>query len=88
MNFSNLKCSLGCQEDEDQNHIFENCSFLNTDKEDIRLGYIFENIVRQKEAIEKILIIETQRLKRHCKPSHQSQSQNCATFTSHIWSIL
>ena len=24
----------------------------------------------------------------HCKPVHQSQSQNCSTFTSHIWSIL
>ena len=26
--------------------------------------------------------------KRHCKPVHQSQSQNWATFTSNIWSIL
>ena len=26
--------------------------------------------------------------KRHCKPVHQSQSQNCAIFTSNIWSIL
>ena len=26
--------------------------------------------------------------RRHCKPVHQSQSQNCAIFTSHIWSIL
>ena len=25
---------------------------------------------------------------RHCKPVHQSQSQNCAIFTSNIWSIL
>ena len=24
----------------------------------------------------------------HCKLAHQSQSQNCATFTSHIWSLL
>ena len=25
---------------------------------------------------------------RHCKLAHQSQSQNCATFQSHFWSIL
>ena len=25
---------------------------------------------------------------RHCKLAHQSQSQDCATFPSHIWSIL
>ena len=25
---------------------------------------------------------------RHCKLVHRSQSQNCATFPSHIWSIL
>ena len=25
------------------------------------------------------------RYMRHCKPVHQSQYQNCATFTSHIW---
>ena len=63
MNSSNLKCSLGCQEDEDQYHIFEKCSFLNTEKEDIRLGFIFLNIVRQMESIGKILRIETERLK-------------------------
>ena len=28
MNSSNLLCSLGCQEDEDQTHIFEKCRFL------------------------------------------------------------
>ena len=26
--------------------------------------------------------------KRHCKLARQSQSQNCATFTSNIWSLL
>ena len=63
MNSSNLKCSLGCQEDENQYHIFEKCSFLSTKKEEIRLGFIFENIENQKEAIEKILRIETERLR-------------------------
>ena len=24
---------------------------------------------------------------RHCKPVHQSQSQNCAIFTANIWSM-
>ena len=31
---------------------------------------------------------ETQMNKKHCKLAHPSQSQNCATFTSHIWSLL
>ena len=27
-------------------------------------------------------------LTRHCKVAHQSQSQNCTNFTSHIWSLF
>ena len=37
----NLKCSLGCQEDENQGHIFENCPFLKTKEEQINLESIF-----------------------------------------------
>ena len=73
LNSFNLKCSLGCQEDEDQYHIFEKCSFLNTDKEEIRLDFIYEGIVRQEEAIGKILRIETERLKQ--KEALQSQPE-------------
>ena len=63
MNSSNLLCSLGCQEDEDQTHIFEKCRFLKTDGGPIRLDYIYEDIFRQKEAIQNIFKIETERLK-------------------------
>ena len=73
MNSFNLKCSLGCQENEDQYHIFENCTFLNTEKEKIRLDSIFEDIGRQKEAIGRILIIESNRLK--LKEALQSQPE-------------
>ena len=41
MNSSNLKCSLGCQEDEDQYHIFEKCSFLNTEKRRNKARFYF-----------------------------------------------
>ena len=30
LNSVNLKCFLGCSDDEDQNHIFEKCRYLNT----------------------------------------------------------
>ena len=73
MNSFNLKCSLRCQENEDQYHIFENCIFLNTEKEKIRLDSIFEDIGRQKEAIGRILIIESNQLK--LKEALQSQPE-------------
>ena len=49
-------------------------------KKDIQPGNRYQlsesqNRVRQKNT-------------RHCKVAHQSQSQNGATFPSHIWSIL
>ena len=56
-------CSLGCQEEEDQYHIFEKCQLLSTEKEKIEIDLIFKDSARQKEAIEKLLIIETKRLK-------------------------
>ena len=73
INSFNLKCSLGCQENEHQYHIFENCTFLNTEKANIRLNSIFEDTVRQKEAIGRILIIESNRLK--LKEALQSQPE-------------
>jgi hypothetical protein len=59
----NLKCSLGCQEDENQGHIFENCKFLKTKEKKINLESIFKDPYTQKEAIKKILRIEKERLK-------------------------
>ena len=73
MNSANLICSLGCQEEEDQIHIFEKCIFLSTDGEQIRLKDIFENISKQKEAIGKILRIETERLKLKQPPEPQPE---------------
>ena len=73
MNSANLICSLGCQEEEDQIHILEKCRFLSTDGEQIRLKDIFENISKQKEAIEKILRIEAERLKLKQPPEPQPE---------------
>ena len=76
MNLGNLKCSLGCQNIEDQCHIFEKCPILNTKEEQISLEYIFLDTVRQKEAITKILRIESQRLKiKQALESQQSEEQ-------------
>ena len=63
MNSSNLMCTLGCQNVEDQSHIFEKCSALNTKHEQIILNFIFKDSSRQKDAIQKILRIEQVRIK-------------------------
>ena len=73
MNSFNFKYCLGCQENEDQYYIFENFTLINTEKEKIRLDSIFEDIGRQKEAIGRILIIESNRLK--MKEALQSQPE-------------
>ena len=66
-------CSLGCPNIEDQRHIFEQCSFLNTVEEKISLDHIFEDIAKQKEAIVKIFRIENEQLK--LKELGESQSK-------------
>ena len=76
LNSSNLMCTLGCQKIEDQNHIFEKCSVLNTKEEQIRINFIFEETSRQKEAIVKILRIEKERIKlKEALKSHPVESQ-------------
>ena len=76
LNSSNLMCTLGCQKIEDQNHIFEKCSVLNTKEEQIRINFIFEETSRQKEAIVKILRIEKERIKlKEALESHPVESQ-------------
>ena len=73
MNSGDLRCSLGCLDDENQGHIFEKCPFLKTKEEQISLEYIFMDHIRQKEAIIKILRIEKERLK--LKEALQSQPE-------------
>ena len=48
MNSGNLLCSQGCQYEEDQTHIFQNCQILNINKEQVNLGFIFQDINKQK----------------------------------------
>jgi hypothetical protein len=62
LNSGNLKCTLGCLEEEDQAHIFENCRYLNTSKENICLNHIFQDLNTQKDAIQKIMRIENERI--------------------------
>ena len=58
-----MMCTLGCKNFEDQRHIFEKCSALNTKHEQIMLNFIFKDSTRKKEAIQKILRIEQERIK-------------------------
>ena len=62
MNSGNLLCSQGCQIEEDQVHIFENCQSLNVKKETIVLDFIFQETEKQKEIMKQILPIELRRL--------------------------
>ena len=61
MHLNNMKCSLGCNADEDQQHIFENCGVLHTDQNRNIYNYIFEDSDKQKEAISAFIIIEERR---------------------------
>ena len=62
MNAGNLLCSQGCQIEEDQVHIFENCQSLNVKKETIVLDFIFQETEKQKVIMKQILPIELRRL--------------------------
>ena len=76
MNSSNLMCTLGCQNVEDQSHIFEKCSAISTKEEQIMLNSIFEDSYRQKDAIQKILRIEQERIKlKEALESHPAEAQ-------------
>ena len=61
MHPNNLKCSLGCIADEDQRHIFENCSALKSFQYTNLYNFIFEDSDKQKEAISVFISIEQKR---------------------------
>ena len=56
----NLQCSLGCSYNEDQNHIFTQCIWLNHSR-DIAYENIFKGTNEQKQAIEVFIQKEIQR---------------------------
>ena len=56
MNIGNLKCSLGCQAEEDQKHIFSECKVL--ERNYTSYEHIFKSETSQKEAIESFIKIE------------------------------
>ena len=61
MYLKNPKCSLGCNADEDQRHIYENCEVLHSDQNKNIYSYIFEDSEKQKEAISSFINIEERR---------------------------
>ena len=56
-----MKCCLGCNTDEDQQHIYENCGVLHTDPNRNVHNSLFEDSAKQKEAISASTIIEERR---------------------------
>ena len=61
MHPNSLKCSLGCIADEDQRHIFENCSALKSYHYKYLYDFIFKDSDKQKEAISVFISIEQKR---------------------------
>ena len=59
---SNLKCTLGCQNDEDQFHIFQQCEALKSNTYKDVYENIFKGEICKKEAVSQFLVIENQRL--------------------------
>ena len=57
----NLTCSLGCNSNEDQRHIFENCEVLKSNLSMNMYDYIFLDKEKQKEAIYLFTIVEERR---------------------------
>ena len=53
----NLKCSHGCNKDEDLRHIFEECELLKSKTNMKMYNYIFEDMVKQKQAISAFILI-------------------------------
>ena len=61
MHSNNLYCSYGCLANEDQRHLFQECSRLDSkDKEDV-YDLIFQNTGRQKKAVSAFIQIERRR---------------------------
>ena len=61
MHSPNLKCSLGCDSDEDQRHIFEQCEVLKSHLYMKLYDNIFHDSTKQKEAISIFLNLEARR---------------------------
>ena len=70
MNSNNLKCILGCIQDEDQKHTFFNCSKLINQNNLIRYENIFGTFEEQKTAIKMLATIEVTR--NHIRKKHIS----------------
>ena len=61
MHSNDLECSYGCHANEDQRHLFQECSILDSkDKEDV-YDFIFQNTGRQKKAVSAFIQIEMRR---------------------------
>ena len=60
-----IKCNFGCNEDEDQEHIFMRCEPIkkNVTSKNVEYGDIFKDMDKQKESIEHFLKIEAERIK-------------------------
>ena len=61
MHPNSSKCSLGCIADEDQRHIFKNCSALKSYQYKYLYDFIFKDSDKQKEAISVFISIEQKR---------------------------
>ena len=61
MNKNNLLCSLGCQNIEDQIHIFTQCPKIKVSQNDLNYENIFKDVTYQKETIELFLKVEKKR---------------------------
>ena len=61
MHLPNLKCSLGCNSDEDQRHIFEQCEVIKSHLHMKLYDNIFQDSTKQKEAISVFLMLEERR---------------------------
>ena len=66
---SNLTCSLGCNSNEDQRHIFENCEVLKSNLSMNMYDYIFLDKEKQKEAISIFIILEERRKELLAQPA-------------------
>ena len=66
---SNLTCSLGCNSNEDQRHIFENCEVLKSNLSMNKYDYIFLDKEKQKEAISIFIILEERRKELLAQPA-------------------
>ena len=75
----NLKCSHGCNKDEDQRHIFEECELLKSNTNMKMYNYIFEDMVKQKQAISAFILIEETRnhMKIHLSPGGVCSQDLC-----------